>query len=109
MKTEVSQLVNECMADWHSRGFHGADVYDALSTDTRLPMHLEPEDVAEISGDTPLALKARRTRGQPPPFIRASGAAIRYPRYEYFQWLKVRFVPRTEQNAAKRYTNQPAE
>ncbi|MDX0930520.1 hypothetical protein GOE05_23900 [Sinorhizobium medicae] len=109
MKTEVSQTVNERMAYWHSQGLHGAAVYDALSTDTTLPMYLEPEDVAAISGDSPLALKARRYRGQPPAFIRASGAAIRYPRYEYFQWLKVRFVPRTEQSAAPRYINQPAE
>ncbi|WP_457583149.1 hypothetical protein [Ensifer canadensis] len=108
MKTEVSQLVNERMADWHAQGFHGAAVYDALSTDPALPMYLEPEDVAAISGDSESALKARRYRGQPPAFIRASGAKIRYPRYEYFQWLKVRFVPRTEQVAATRYINQPA-
>lgn len=109
MKTEVSQLVNERMAYWHSQGKHGAAVYAALATDTTLPMHLEPEDVAAISGDSETALKARRYRGQPPAFVRASGAAIRYPRFEYFQWLKARFVPRTEQSAAERYTNQPAE
>lgn len=109
MKTEISQLVNERMAFWHSQGIHGAAVYDALSTDTTLPMLLEPEDVAAISGDSERALRARRYRGQPPTFVRASGAAIRYPRYEYFQWLKARFVPRKEQNAAPRYINQPAE
>lgn len=109
MQTEIAKLVNERMADWHRQGVHGAAVYDALSTDTELPMYLDPEDVAAISGDSEVALKARRYRGQPPPFIKASGAKIRYPRFEYFQWLKIRFVPRAERSAPERYINQPAE
>lgn len=109
MGTIISQLVSERMALLNSQGIHGAAVYDALSIDTEIPMHLDPDDIEAISGDSPRALRARRQRGQPPAFIRASGAAIRYPRYEYFQWLKARFVPRSERNAADRYVNQPAE
>lgn len=96
METETAQIVNERMAHWHNQGVHGAAVYDALATDTALPVLLEPEDIEAISGDTVRALKARRTRGKPPAYIKGYKGTIRYPRFEYFQWLKARFVPRNE-------------
>ncbi|MQX70044.1 hypothetical protein [Sinorhizobium meliloti] len=107
--TEIAALVNKRMAHFNQQGLYGAEVYDALSTDTELPMQLETADIEGISGDTPVALKFRRHRGQPPPFLKLSGKRVVYPRFEYFQWLKDRYVSRTSKKAAEDYTRTAAE
>lgn len=107
--TEVADLVNQRMAHFNQQGVYGAKVYDALSTDTELPMQFETPDIEGISGDTPVAMKFRRHRGQPPPFLRLSGKRVVYPRFEFFQWLKDRYVSRSSKKASEGYTRTAAE
>ena len=107
--TEVAELVNERMAHFNQQGIHGEAVYDALAVDPNLPMLFDPADVEAISGDTQVALKFRRHRGQSPSFLRLSGKRVAYPRYEYFMHLKARYVGRSSKRAAEGYTQVAAE
>ncbi|TWA15964.1 hypothetical protein FB004_11945 [Sinorhizobium medicae] len=107
--TEVAELVNERMAHFNQQGIHGEAVYDALAVDPNLPMLFDPPDIEAISGDTRIALKFRRHRGQPPSFLRLSGKRVAYPRFELFQWLKARYVGRSSNKASEGYTRAAAE
>jgi len=83
---------NNRIAYWIGQGKTGADVYEALATDTKLPAFLSSDDVSDIIGLAPITVRQRRSRGCEPSFIKTGPNRVRYPRAELARWFATSFV-----------------
>lgn len=90
--TDNAKTFNERIAYWTSRGKTGADVYEALATDTQLPAFFTSNDVSKITGLALITVRTRRARGCEPSFIKQGPTRIRYPRAELARWFATSFV-----------------
>ncbi len=102
---EERQLIRDRMAHWTQQGIFGESVYDAMATDPCLPNNLAIPQVSEASGLNENTLKMRRARNMEPPFVRLTRKFVVYPKADFFQWLKRRYVPtRKDKRARDEYT-----
>lgn len=98
------QLFSERAAAWADEGYSGAQIYEQLAVDTKLPENFSPRVVAAILDVQPDAMAQRRKRGDPPSFIRLAQNYVTYPRHAFCLFLRDRFVDRRPGMAAPEYT-----
>lgn len=97
---KVAALFNQCVADLAAQGLHGAELFDKLAADPRLPLHFSTEDLAAIEGIQPDAVRQRRKRGLGPAYYK-EGATVRTFRHDLCHHFKQKFVYRGQQIAAE--------
>lgn len=102
---EDRQQIRDRVAHWTNQGVLGESLFDALATDPVLPSSLSAAHVSEATGLSANTLKMRRARRMEPSFIRLTRKFIVYPKGDFFQWLKRRYVPmRHDGRARDEYT-----
>ena len=92
MQNTAAQAFSSRTAYWTAQGLSGQQLYERLASDDELPMVFDSEDVAAITGVSPLAVKKARSRRTGPNFIRLSAKAVRYNRADLCAYLASKYV-----------------
>lgn len=87
IRNHTTELINERYSYWAAKGLTGAQIYEALATDEKLPTLLDPDTAAAAADLSSFGLKIRRQRKQEPAYIALSLKKVVYGRADFFRWL----------------------